>query len=211
MLSKNTNEGVIVILNGPSSVGKTSIQKSFQKQSNELFLRIGIDTFFDELIEEPDLSNFANDKKFDQYTSQGEYIRGIDLIFDENGCPVVPLKIGSAGDRIMFGMHRAIAAYAKAGNNVIVDYIVYKPSLAKDLDESLSKCKTYFVGVHAPLIVIEEREKARKTSPCGHARSHYGSVHQDLSYDLEVDTSKFSASECADKILKLIEFGIKKE
>lgn len=207
MSSLSLQEGLIILLNGPSSVGKTTIQKALQKQSKLTFLRVGIDTFFDALIEEPDLSNFEKTKKFDQYTPQGEYIRGIELIKDADGSSIVPLKIGPAGDRIIYGMHRAIAAYAKAGNNLIVDYILYKTSWLGDLLESLQDCKVYFIGVHAPLEIIESRERERNTSPCGHARSHYDIVHSGMVYDLEIDTSKNSADECARKILNIINQG----
>lgn len=120
MSHRSSVEGIIILLNGPSSVGKTTIQKALQKQSKLPFLRVGIDTFFDALIEEPDLSNFEKEKKFDQ------------------------------------------------------------------------------------LEVIESREKSRNTSPCGHARSHYDTVHLGMRYDLEIDTSKNSADECAGKILNIV-------
>jgi chloramphenicol 3-O phosphotransferase len=196
------SEGTVIILNGPSCVGKSSIQKVFQKQATQTYLRVGIDNFFDALIEEPDLSEFETTKKFDQYSSQGEYIRGIESTTDRTGHKVVTLKIGPAGDRIISGMHKAIAAYAKAGNNVIVDYIQYKNIWAQDLKTSLKECKVIYVKVNAPLDVIEERELARSTSPAGHARSHYDTVHEGMVYDIEVDTSKESPEDCAQKILK---------
>lgn len=200
----NASEGVVVILNGPSSCGKSSIQKAFQKKANQQYLAAGIDNFFDALIQEPDLSSFETDKKFDQYTPSGEYIRGIELTKDDIENPVVLLKIGPAGDRIIFGMHRAIAAYAQTGNNLIVDYILYSPSWAKDLAKSLINTKVYLVKVDAPLEVIEQREIKRNTSPRGHARSHYNTVHQGMNYDLEIDSSKSTPEESAQIIIDFI-------
>ncbi len=197
-------QGTVIILNGASSSGKSSIQKAIQKQSNEFYLRVGIDTFFDALIAEPDLSLFHSEKKFDQYTANGEYIRGIEYQEDAEGHPMIPLKIGPAGDRIVQGMHRAIAAYALVGNNVIVDYILYKKSWVEDLATSLKNVRVFWIKVDAPLEVIEEREKKRNTSPAGHARSHYHSVHDGIVYDLEVNTAELSADECAKKIINYI-------
>jgi chloramphenicol 3-O phosphotransferase len=199
------NNSTIIFLNGPSSSGKSSIQKSLQKIATQNVLRIGIDTFFDALIKEPDLSSFKKDKKFDQFTPQGEYIRGIKLQRDDSGNPVVPLKVGPAGERIIFGMHRAIRAYAEAGNNVIVDYILYNPAWIKDLAQSLKDHRVYFIKIHAPLEVIEQREKDRNTSPPGHARSHYGTVHQGMVYDLDADTSENTPEEAAKRILDFIQ------
>lgn len=199
------NEGIIILLNGPSCVGKSSIQKAVQKQSSLSFLQVGIDTFFDALLEEPDLSQFQKEKKFDQYTPNGEYIRGIEYTVDGDGFPIVPLTIGPAGDRVIHGMHRAIAAYAQMGNNLIVDYILYKPEWVEDLNQALEGKKIIRVGVHAPLEVLEQRERSRNTSPIGHSRSHYATVHTGMAYDLKIDTSLLTPEESAQRILSLIE------
>lgn len=101
-------------------------------------------------------------------------------------------------------MHRAIAAYAKEGSNVVVDYILYKPEWLSDLVLALKGMKVYYIGIKTPLEVIEEREKGRGTSPVGHARSHYDQVHQGMVYDLELDTSKSTPEESAQKILEFV-------
>ena len=38
--------GTIIILNGPSASGKSSIQEEFCKLMSELWLKIGLDNFF---------------------------------------------------------------------------------------------------------------------------------------------------------------------
>lgn len=94
----------------------------------------------------------------------------------------------------------AIAEYAKTGCNVIVDYISYSDDQRKDLEQSLSGLKTLFVGITVDLDEIERRESSRATSPPGHARSHYNSVHEGWNYDLKIDASKLSADQVAQKI-----------
>lgn len=113
--------------------------------------------------------------------------------------------MGPAGDRIIYGMHRSIGEYAKVGNNIVVDYILYKPEWLDDLKQSLKGRKVYLVGVNAPLSIIEERERARQTSPVGHSRSHYDTVHLGVVYDLEIDTSKMTPEESAYLILNHIQ------
>lgn len=196
--------GTVIILNGPSASGKTSIQNEIQKQADELFLKIGIDNFFDALLPTPDLSSFEKTKQLKQYTNDHAFIRGIELKTDEYGNQIVPLEIGTAGDRVISGMHEAIAAYAKKGNNVIVDYILYKPEWRLDLAEALKTTKVYLIGIKAPLSVLEEREKNRGTSPVGHARSHYDQVHKDMVYDLQLDVSTMTPEQSAKKILEFV-------
>lgn len=98
-------------------------------------------------------------------------------------------------------MHRAIAAYAKTGNNVIVDYINYDSTWIPDLKKSLIGVKTFFVRVTASLETIEAREKSRGTSPQGHARSHYDTVHKGLKYDLKLNTDDMKPKQAAQKIV----------
>lgn len=197
-------EGVVIILNGPSAAGKSSIQNEIQKQSKSLFLKVGIDNFFDALLPTPDLTGFEETKEFNQYTNQGVFIRGIRMKLDHEGHQIVPLEIGPAGDKIISGMHHSIAAYASQGNNVAVDYILYKPEWLPDLIHALKSTKVYFIGIKAPLTVLEEREKSRGTSPIGHARSHYNHVHTGMTYDLELDASTLSPEESAKTILDFV-------
>jgi len=142
--------GTIIIINGPSAAGKKSIQNELQKIFMPLYLKIGIDTFFDALIATPDLSDFEKTKEFSQYTNNGQLIRRVRLTHDVEGHPVVPLEIGLAGDKIIFGMHAALAAYAEQGNNVLVDYILYKPEWLSNLVAALKNNKVYFIGLKIP-------------------------------------------------------------
>lgn len=196
--------GTVIILNGPSAAGKTSIQNEIQKQADSLFLKVGIDTLFDGLLPTPDLSDFAEKKEFKQFTNDHQFIRGIQLKTDSEGKQIVPLEIGPAGDKIISGMHYAIAAYASRGNNQVVDYILYKPEWLPDLIQALKNTKVYLIGIKVPLSVLEERERSRGTSPVGHARSHYDQVHNGFLYDLEIDVAAQKPDETARQILDFV-------
>lgn len=203
-LSAGDNSGIVIILNGPSAAGKSSIQNEIQKQSDALFLKVGIDTFFDALLPEPDLTSFEEKKEFKQYAPDHTLIRGIQLKKDKDGNQIVPLEVGPAGDKVISGMHYAIAAYANRGNNEVVDYILYKPEWLPDLVQALKNNKVYLIGIRAPLSILEEREKKRGTSPVGHARSHYDQVHKGFVYDFELDVSDLSPAESAKLILDFV-------
>jgi len=71
--------------------------------------------------------------------------------------------------------------------------------------KELKGLRVYFVGIKIPLDVLEEREKERGTSPVGHARSHYDSVHTGMTYDIELNTSQMNPEQCAEKIENFIE------
>lgn len=190
----NINTGTVIILNGPSSVGKSSIIKAFQTKRPEPWLSIGIDNFFVGVLP----PKFYLESKPEHYG----VMRGI-ASEDALG-KLFTLEVGSEGQKVIKGMHHAIAAYAKAGNNVIVDYIKYEQPWIDDLKNALQGIKVIWVGATASLESIQQREKKRGTSPEGHARSHYHTVHQGMDYDLMLDTDKLNPEQAADKIIEFI-------
>lgn len=186
--------GIVIILNGPSGAGKSSIQKEFQKLAMpNLWIKLGIDNLFDTPMPDITLENM-------QVWQSPNPIRWVETTKDANENPVITLHVGEQGEKVVYGMNSAIAEYAKAGNNVVMDYIAYKKEYIDDLRNKLKNIKTYWVKVHLPLDVLEAREVARGTSPKGHARSHYDTVHWDIDYDLEVNSGVSSAAEIAKQI-----------
>lgn len=192
--SMKKSYGTVIILNGPSASGKSSIQKAFQPiMMPNLWIKHGIDSLFDQPLPDITPDNL-------QYWQSQNAIRWVQTTKDNDGNNVITLFVGEQGDKVAYGMNSAIAAYAQQGNNIIVDYIAYKKEWIDDLREKLKDIKTYFVKVNIPLEVLEQREQSRGTSPSGHARSHYDSVHWDIVYDLHVDSSKQKPDEIAQQI-----------
>lgn len=190
--------GTVIILNGPSGSGKSSIQREFQTlMMPHLWIKLGIDNLFDKPMPDITLENMA-------FWQSPNPIRWITTTHTTDRKPIISLLTGEQGEKVAYGMNSAIAAYAQSGCNSIVDYISYKKVWIDDLHNKLHGVKTYWIKVEIPLDVLEERERARGTSPVGHARSHYDTVYSDLKYDLTLDTSKLTAAECAQKIKQLI-------
>lgn len=192
--TSSKKSGTVIVLNGPSNAGKTSLQKAFQQtMMPTLWIKLGIDSLFDGPLPDITLENLA-------YWQSANPIRWVTNSDDQNGNPLVTLHIGPAGQEVVYGMNSAIAAYAKSGCNVIVDYIAYDPAWLEDLQTKLQAIKTYYVAVKIPLTTLEEREKARGTSPVGHARSHYDTVYGTIKYDLELDSGTYSAQQLAQQL-----------
>jgi chloramphenicol 3-O-phosphotransferase len=190
--------GTVIILNGPSVSGKSSIQKEFQKlMMPNAWFKLGLDNLFDSPMPEITPENLS-------FWQQKNAIRWIETTKDATGNPVVTLFVGPEGEKVAYAMNSAIAAYAANGCNVIVDYIAYKPEWLNDLEKKLKDFKTYYVAVQIPLEVLEQREVARGTSPKGHARSHYATVYGTKRYDLIVHTETMNAAEIAQGLKKMI-------
>lgn len=198
-INKKDQMGTVIILNGPSAAGKSSIQKELQKlMMPNLWIKVGIDNLFDAPMPDITLENMV-------FWQSKNSIRWVTTDKDKNDNQIITLFVGEQGDKVAYGMNSAITAYAKNGCNVVVDYIAYKKEWADDLQRKLQGIKNYWVKVAISLHTLEDRESARATSPKGHARSHYDTVYWDVKYDLEVNSEHDSALEIAQKIKNFLQ------
>ena len=174
----------IVFLNGVGSVGKSSIARELQAIVAEPFMHVQMDGFLDMLP-----------LAYENHPASFTYETVI-----EAGKPVVMIKGGPVGERLMRGMRHAIASMAGQGNNLIVDEVMEASQWA-EYAELLSSFEVSLVGLFAPLEVLEARELNRGDRLIGLARGQFGRIHKGMTYDLEIDTSDVTAMECA-KLIK---------
>jgi chloramphenicol 3-O phosphotransferase len=128
-------------------------------------------------------------------------------VFPERDGEPVALEFGERGQRLVRGMHRALAALALAGNDVIFEHVLLHEEWLDDLLDALDGVEVYFVGVRCPIDVIEERERARGNRVVGQGRAHHETAHAGALYDVEVDTSVMAARAAAEVIAKRVLSG----
>ncbi|WP_303979608.1 chloramphenicol phosphotransferase CPT family protein [Dongia mobilis] len=178
----------IIILNGVGSAGKGSIAKALQTLTETPFLHVSMDVFCEMLpaayFDHPDGFIFET--------------------IEENGHPSVVIKTGPVGERLLRGMRHAIAAMAAEGNDMIVDEVLLGPEKT-EYRQLLAPYEVHWVGVFAPLDVLEQRERHRGDRLIGLARWQFDRVHKDMRYDLEIDTSQATPLECAEAIRRKFE------
>ena len=94
-------------------------------------------------------------------------------------------------------MYRAIAAFAGAGLDVIVDDVIYDERVLRLAVDILPAEQVFFVGIRCPLEVAERREIERGNRARGGARTFHQLVHRYGVYDCEVDSAADTPLECA--------------
>ncbi len=170
----------IVLLNGVGSAGKSSLAEALQTIAAEPFLHVRMDDFIEmlpgALQDHPDGFSYRTRVA--------------------SGHKEVVIDTGPVGARALRGMRRAVAAMAAAGNNLIVDDVMLDDTAA-DYREVLAPFEVSWVGVFAPLEVLEARERQRGDRLIGLARWQFNRVHRGLVYDLEVDTGDAPPAACA--------------
>jgi chloramphenicol 3-O phosphotransferase len=175
--------GTIILLNGASSSGKTSILSALQDLLPEPYLNAGIDKFIWMLPE--------------RYLERPLWDDVLGLA----------TEAGQMGHRLFSAMHQAVALLSRAGMNVVADHVLVEPAWVAQCAALLADLPAYLVGVRCPLDVLEEREKIRKNRTLGQAAAQFPLVHANCIYDLEVDTSQLTPHECARQIQARIQDG----
>jgi chloramphenicol 3-O phosphotransferase len=174
--------GRVVLLHGTSSSGKTTVARAVQKLADEPWTRLGIDTFWNAIDE--------------RWMEHGP--RAADGFAWADDATIVP---GPVGQRFAAGMRAALGAFARTGNDVLVDDVFIDPAWLEGWRSELDGIELLLVGVMAPPHVLEERERARGNRIVGEARAQVDLIHRGVEYDLTVDTSLQSPEECARSIL----------
>jgi len=189
--------GRVIILNGTSSAGKTTLGAALQRLLDPLPLLLGIDFFLATLPPVGHIGMTAQERTNENAGGEEAPFR---WVFSDNPDDGVRMEAGEPGHRLIRGMHRSLAALARAGNDVIFDHVLLDPDWMDDLLAALDGLEVTFVGVRCPLDVVEERERQRGHRVIGQARGHFDLVHSHGAYDIEVDTARLSPRGAAQAI-----------
>ena len=165
----------IVLLIGTSSAGKSTLAKRLQDALPEPYLLLGIDDVF-RMVPERWGGGLGGPMsavgfRYDRTSEQG----------------AVTIRYGAVGEAILKGMHHAVAAFAEAGNNLIVDEMLLDERVLVDWTRQLGRFQPYLVQVTAAEAVLERREHERGGVP-GLARGHLR-VNDLCHRDLLIDTT----------------------
>ena len=102
------------------------------------------------------------------------------------------------------GFHRAVAAMAEAGNDVVVDHVLSENWRLIDCLRVLDGYEVVFVAVRCSPRELARRERARGDREPGQAAAQQELVHAHGIYDLECDTTATSPVECALRIKEFL-------
>lgn len=183
--------GQIILLNGTSSAGKSTIAKQLQEILTQPYLHTGIDHF---LAAAPWSRLMIYSDSTAQTTAEGWFLPFRD------GALVDTPRLGPVAYQWLNGMYASFAALATAGINLIVDDVIYDPKVFQIAVTHLADLPVLFVGLHCPVEEAMRRELARGDRAPGGAAIFHGLVHRHGAYDLQLNTAQLSPAECAHQI-----------
>jgi len=165
----------MIVLNGGSSSGKSGIARCLQAVLPGPWLAFGVDTLIQAM---PGSSRMA----------------GAGIEFASDGEVIVRPEFRPLEAAWIQG----VAAMAHAGARIIVDEVFLGGAASQQRwMQALGTLRVLWVGVQCDSAVAAGREIARGDRVTGMAASQAGLVHQGVVYDLQVDTTRTEALECA--------------
>jgi chloramphenicol 3-O phosphotransferase len=122
----------------------------------------------------------------------------------------VPFRIetGELGERLVSGMHHAVAALARRGPDVIVDHLLLERAWLDECRRLWAGHPVLFVGVRCACDVLEARERERQDRTIGQAAAQHEVVHRWGGYDVEVDTSVLTPEAAAAVVSAALDQGL---
>jgi len=173
-----TRRAVLIVLNGASSAGKTTIARALVGRLTPGCVVTGLDEILERLR---------------PLGGEGSPGRGLRVLW---------FQISDGRLRLFQRLHREAAAHVRAGRDVIVESALMDRRARLDAAACFAPLDGQFVGVQPPLAVSEQWEAARGDRPRGQARKHYELLHAHGQYDLLLDPSVLAPEQCASAILR---------
>ncbi|WP_107773043.1 chloramphenicol phosphotransferase CPT family protein [Nocardioides sediminis] len=159
----------VIVLNGGSSSGKTSIGRCLQELLPRPWLLLGVDGLID--VAPPSLVS---------YGPQGTVV------------------LGDQWRALEAAWSRGVAAMAGAGAGVIIDDVFLDGAISqRRTSDHLEGLEVLWVGVRCAAEVAAARERERGDRPAGMAAGQAETVHHGVAYDLVLDSSSASPEDCA--------------
>ncbi|WP_434340054.1 phosphotransferase-like protein [Motilimonas cestriensis] len=164
----------LIVIDGPSCVGKTQLAKELQKQlANEVWLNFSIDTIvytLPQLI----LEGCNDENKWDT--------------FDRNA--------------LLSGTFSCVKSLVDCGNKVIFDIVVSTDRRANELLGYLNEFRVFYVGLTAEWECLEQRVSEREDRTLAEVKHGYDTTPKHLPYDILVDTTQCESVSVAKEVIK---------
>ena len=167
----------VILLNGTSSSGKSSIARALQELLPQQYLNFNIDSILSALPAS-DLQQMKQDTTI--------------------------TRAGYDRPTLLRGYHYCLPALLQAGCRLLIDNAWCERDEKRELLTELAGYSVAMIGVQCDIDVAQAREKARVDRAIGLVAWQASLVHQDMSYDLIVDATGIAPQAIAEKLFSHI-------
>jgi chloramphenicol 3-O phosphotransferase len=198
MSADSTSPGLpdVIVLNGASSSGKTTLAVALQDVLRESWLVFGIDTLISAIPIA--LLDIDDDATIDA-RPRDHVVRPGGISFDADG----DIEIGSEFRRLEAAWQQGLSTIAECGARLILDEVFLDGAASQErLRHALAGRRIAWVGVTCEVGVAEQRERERGDRVVGMFRRQSNRVHDRVHHDLVVDTTSSAPLDLAQRIAR---------
>ena len=167
----------MLVLNGGSSSGKTTLARELQEVLDGVWLRLGVDTLID--------------------AAPAAVLGEGGLVLGEDG----GVEVGPAFTAVEGWWMAGVARMTEVGARILIEdsFVSGRPGQER-WRAALAGVPVAWIGVRCDPVVAAERERQRDDRVIGMADSQALAVHVGIDYDLEVDAGAESPAALARRI-----------
>ena len=193
----------VILVNGPSSAGKTTLCRALQAAIEDPYLVVAFDDFV--FMASPRYFRGADTSRQDEHDAFTAL--GVEMVTTSPpGAPLAVIaRFGPVFRRILDAMAPAVRALVDGGNSVIFDHVLHDRAMNESCRKAFDGLDVFTVGVTCPIDILEARERERGDRVLGRARGLAGVVHGFLTYDVTVDTGAMTPAACVSAILAALD------
>ena len=191
--SQPVSPGRIVVLNGISAAGKSTLARGLQDGWPEPFLHVGLDALTATMP-----NRFLGDGP--------EADLGARWVTDGDG-RLQRVDAGVFGERLLRGLPRWAAALADAGNHVVLDDVLLYPWRVPDVAAVMAGRDAHFVEVRCGIETARARARARGDGTSAMVDAYYAATYAHDDYDLRIDTERLVPEACAEELVAYLQRG----
>jgi chloramphenicol 3-O phosphotransferase len=184
----------LIVVNGTSSSGKTSIIKCLQENLSETWLTFGVDTLISglpiPLLAIDDGAQIAIRPPRSQYRDGG-------MTFHADG----HISVGPEYRRVEAAFYQGLATMVRAGVRLILDEVFLEGARSQErLRANFPDARIVWIGVTCEPEVAMERERLRGDRVIGEVAAQLSQVHNGVDYDFVVASDERSPRDCANDV-----------
>jgi len=181
--------GLVLVLDGPSSVGKTTTLEALQR-------RWPIERSGPLLLAGLDVARSALGPG-----DRGGWSELIDRVERSVAGRPSRFRYGPLGRELIGGMHRAAAAWARAGFDVGLDHCIVDTAMLADLRRACDGVPLVVIGMTCDPVVLDDRESDRRDVVAGRSAAQRDAVLE-VVHELQVDTTSATTDEVVSEIMR---------
>jgi chloramphenicol 3-O phosphotransferase len=184
--------GLVLVLDGPSSVGKSTTLAALQR-------RWPIERSGPLLVAGLDVARAALGPG-----GRGRWSDLLDRVEPSVAGRPPRFRYGPLGRELVGGMHRAAAAWARAGFDVGIDHCIVDTAMLADLRRACDGVPLVIIGMTCDPVVLDDRESDRTDVVAGRSAAQRSAVLE-VRHETEVDTTSATTDEVVADVMRQLD------